>query len=59
VYINFLNNFTKVYTSDLKRSMQTMKECFNNHPDLKYIADKRLRELHFGDDEGLFDKKIN
>lgn len=35
-----------------------MKECFNNHPDLKYIADKRLRELHFGDDEGILKIKI-
>ncbi|PLX26985.1 histidine phosphatase family protein [Candidatus Parcubacteria bacterium] len=44
-----------VYSSDLKRAIDTSKKIIKHHPQLKLILDKRIRERSFGELEG---KKI-
>ena len=42
-------NFNKIYSSDLKRAVQTSKTILKFHNNLKIIKDKRLREIDHGD----------
>lgn len=41
-------NFDFIYTSDLQRCIDTVKEIKKYHPDTPLIATKELRELNFG-----------
>ncbi len=44
------DKFDIVFTSDLKRSMKSAELAF---PNIKKVADKRLRECNYGDYDGL------
>ena len=41
-----------IYSSDLKRAIQTTKAITKYHPHIKIIKDKRIREFKLGDWEG-------
>ena len=45
-------NITAIYSSDLKRSVDTANEILKFYPDLKLKTDKRLRERFFGKLQG-------
>lgn len=50
-----LNNerFDRVFSSDLKRCVDTANEIMQFHPDVSIEYRKEIREMHFGDYQGL------
>ena len=52
-------NIDAIYSSDLKRAIDTAKEIIKYHPELKLQSDKRIRERYMGALQGqTFPKKI-
>ena len=52
------HNIELIFTSPLKRALETAQEIKKFHPKAKLIVDKDLKELNFGILEGLTDKEI-
>lgn len=46
---NFNDSIDAIYSSDLKRCIQTAEYFKNRYPDIPFHTDKRLRERNFGD----------
>jgi broad specificity phosphatase PhoE len=46
---NFHDSADAIYSSDLKRCLQTAKFFKDKYPDIPFHKDKRLRERNFGD----------
>ncbi|MEX0974935.1 MAG: histidine phosphatase family protein [Bacillota bacterium] len=51
-------HFDAVYTSDLSRAAETARAIMKYH-DCSLIADRRLRELHGGELQGLTQKQVS
>ena len=48
-----------VWASDLQRAWKTAEAITAHHPDLTIQAEPRMRELYFGDWEGLYWQKLS
>lgn len=48
----FVEPITAIYSSDLKRCLETTKYFKDKYPELPFSTDRRLRERNFGDAQG-------
>lgn len=53
------HQFSKILTSDLSRALTTATTIAQYHPKAEFIVDIRLREINFGDWEGLTYEQIS